>query len=215
MRRASVCWSNRILLRQTTSSPSLLLGTSSSSFFFSSPVQYQCLSSRCASTNQQSSTHKAKEADLLDTNRIKRPPNIFIQMTKDEIPIIVKEPNREIPVERLKYPLQEIPPSPNPSGYLPPLGNTDHLPFRFIRDDEERLPVTSALKNGRSRFVTILKWYRGDSEVRLLIYFFLSLRADLFFRRRSLPNFTDCWAMMPKSDRGLLLLRLKAIIDIC
>jgi len=181
MRRANVCWSNRILLRQTTSSSSLLLGTSSSSFFFSSPVQYQCLSSRCASTNQQSSTHKAKEADLLDTKRIKRPPNIFIQMTKDEIPIIVKEPNREIPVERLKYPLQEIPPSPNPSGYLPPLGNTDHLPFRFIRDDEERLPVTSALKNGRSRFVTILKWYRGDSAVRLLILFIFFCLCELIY----------------------------------
>ncbi len=67
--------------------------------------------------------------------------------------------------EGLKYPLKEVPTSPFPSGFTPPVGGTDNLPFRVIRTKNGSLPVYSDFKNGRTKRVTILRKFTGDIQV--------------------------------------------------
>jgi hypothetical protein len=55
---------------------------------------------------------------------------------------------------------------PSNSGYLEPLGGTEHLPFQFERTASKQLPVYSDLKNGGTRRLTVVRKYTGDVEVR-------------------------------------------------
>jgi len=52
-----------------------------------------------------------------------------------------------------------------PTGYAPPRGGTEDLPFRVIRTRSGNLPVYTAYKNGRTKKVTILRKFLGDSKV--------------------------------------------------
>lgn len=74
----------------------------------------------------------------------------------------------------LKYELQTLPEITTPTGYLPPLGNTDHLPFRVVRTGTGNLPVYSDIKNGGTRKLTVIRKILGDekeliSELRVLL----------------------------------------------
>jgi large subunit ribosomal protein L49 len=66
------------------------------------------------------------------------------------------------PREPLKYPLKELPESTKPSGWLEPLGGTEHLPFQIKRTANKQLPVYSDIRNGRTRYLTIVRKFSGD-----------------------------------------------------
>eukprot|EP00696_Hemimastix_kukwesjijk_P017276 gnl/Hemi2/5892_TR2039_c0_g1_i1.p2 gnl/Hemi2/5892_TR2039_c0_g1~~gnl/Hemi2/5892_TR2039_c0_g1_i1.p2 ORF type:complete len:153 (+),score=24.70 gnl/Hemi2/5892_TR2039_c0_g1_i1:173-631(+) len=63
----------------------------------------------------------------------------------------------------LKYPPKHdpLPPSPFPSGWMPPLGGTEDLPFRVERTKSKVLPVYSDFKGGNRR-LTVLRKISGD-----------------------------------------------------
>lgn len=42
---------------------------------------------------------------------------------------------------QLKYPLHKLPPAPTPSGFRPPHGGTENLPFKIHRTAGQQLPV--------------------------------------------------------------------------
>ncbi|KAL6051562.1 54S ribosomal protein IMG1, mitochondrial [Balamuthia mandrillaris] len=65
---------------------------------------------------------------------------------------------------RLRFPLQRLPLSDKASGYQPPLGNTGHLPFRVVRTKSGMLPVYRDYKNGRTKVVTIVRKFIGDTK---------------------------------------------------
>eukprot|EP01121_Diplochlamys_sp_Union-15-3_P012742 TRINITY_DN3861_c0_g1_i1.p1 TRINITY_DN3861_c0_g1~~TRINITY_DN3861_c0_g1_i1.p1 ORF type:complete len:149 (-),score=26.46 TRINITY_DN3861_c0_g1_i1:8-454(-) len=66
------------------------------------------------------------------------------------------------PLEPLKYPLQDLPVSDKPSGWMDAIGNTEHLPFRIKRTKSKQLPVYSDIKNGGSVLLTVVRKYDGD-----------------------------------------------------
>jgi hypothetical protein len=77
------------------------------------------------------------------------------------------------------------------SGFLEPLGNTESLPFQFRRTASKQLPVYSAMKNGLTRRVTVVRGYEGSSEVRFVtekfhdmlhfgIYIYLTMISSIF-----------------------------------
>eukprot|EP01027_Heterolobosea_sp_BB2_P023831 GEZU01035849.1.p1 GENE.GEZU01035849.1~~GEZU01035849.1.p1 ORF type:complete len:184 (-),score=7.23 GEZU01035849.1:111-614(-) len=55
----------------------------------------------------------------------------------------------------------------NPTGFEPPIGGTEHLPFHFKRTPFGNLPVYMDYKNGRTKIVTVVRKIEGDvQEVR-------------------------------------------------
>jgi len=68
------------------------------------------------------------------------------------------------PMEPLKFPLQPLPKSDKPSGWLEPLGNTEHLPFKVFRTKSHQLPVYTDFKYGGARVITILRKYAGNTK---------------------------------------------------
>eukprot|EP01138_Halocafeteria_seosinensis_P000185 gb/GECG01000191.1/.p1 GENE.gb/GECG01000191.1/~~gb/GECG01000191.1/.p1 ORF type:complete len:162 (+),score=10.76 gb/GECG01000191.1/:1-486(+) len=52
-----------------------------------------------------------------------------------------------------------------PSGYVPPQGASQDIPFRVERTTKGRqLPVYTDYRNGRTRVMTILRRYKGDTH---------------------------------------------------
>eukprot|EP01120_Amphizonella_sp_Union-15-10_P016833 TRINITY_DN9118_c0_g1_i2.p1 TRINITY_DN9118_c0_g1~~TRINITY_DN9118_c0_g1_i2.p1 ORF type:complete len:156 (+),score=23.63 TRINITY_DN9118_c0_g1_i2:39-506(+) len=64
--------------------------------------------------------------------------------------------------EPLKFPLQKLPQSENPSGWVEPLGGTEHLPFKVYRTRNKQLPVYSDFRKSGASRLTILRKYGGD-----------------------------------------------------
>lgn len=73
-----------------------------------------------------------------------------------------------VPLGSLRYPpphSEEAVTGAGPTGYKPPLGNTDALPFRVLRTKSGRLPIYTDYKNGRTKKITILRKFSGDRKV--------------------------------------------------
>eukprot|EP01095_Lingulamoeba_sp_RSL-Kostka_P009544 TRINITY_DN3317_c3_g1_i1.p1 TRINITY_DN3317_c3_g1~~TRINITY_DN3317_c3_g1_i1.p1 ORF type:complete len:211 (+),score=40.12 TRINITY_DN3317_c3_g1_i1:29-661(+) len=66
----------------------------------------------------------------------------------------------------LKYKLQKLPTDLPPTGWSPPLGNTENLPFQFRRAGKHQtnLPVYIDYRHGRTKVVTIVRKYKGDTQ---------------------------------------------------
>lgn len=74
-----------------------------------------------------------------------------------------------VPLGSLRYPpphSEEAVTGAGPTGYKPPLGNTDALPFRVLRTKSGRLPIYTDYKNGRTKKITILRKFSGDRKVQ-------------------------------------------------
>jgi hypothetical protein len=74
-----------------------------------------------------------------------------------------------VPLGSLRYPpphSEEAVTGAGPTGYKPPLGNTDALPFRVLRTKSGRLPIYTDYKNGRTKKITILRKFSGDRKVK-------------------------------------------------
>lgn len=72
-----------------------------------------------------------------------------------------------MPLGSLRYPpphSEEAVTGAGPTGYKPPLGNTDALPFRVLRTKSGRLPIYTDYKNGRTKKITILRKFSGDRK---------------------------------------------------
>lgn len=72
-----------------------------------------------------------------------------------------------VPLGSLRYPpphSEEAVTGAGPTGYKPPLGNTDALPFRVLRTKSGRLPIYTDYKNGRTKKITILRKFSGDRK---------------------------------------------------
>eukprot|EP01088_Endostelium_zonatum_P009162 TRINITY_DN22361_c0_g1_i1.p1 TRINITY_DN22361_c0_g1~~TRINITY_DN22361_c0_g1_i1.p1 ORF type:complete len:181 (+),score=31.90 TRINITY_DN22361_c0_g1_i1:7-549(+) len=75
-----------------------------------------------------------------------------------------RKPPANSDVLPLKYSLQDIPAATRLLSYQPPLGNTDHLPFKVVRSKMGHLPVYLDYKQQRTKVITILRKIYGDTD---------------------------------------------------
>lgn len=73
------------------------------------------------------------------------------------------------PPEPLKFKLHDLPE--NYEQTLPPLGNTDHLPFQVDRTHLGNLPVYIKYRNRRNLKRTLVQHVTGDINVKALRLF--------------------------------------------
>eukprot|EP00299_Pterocystis_sp_00344_P008237 c3041_g1_i1.p1 GENE.c3041_g1_i1~~c3041_g1_i1.p1 ORF type:complete len:161 (+),score=33.62 c3041_g1_i1:30-512(+) len=80
-------------------------------------------------------------------------------------PLSPRAPSLDSIRSQLTFPITDpLPRAPTPSGWEPPLGNTQHLPFEVRRTESQLLPVYSDYRNGRSRNLTIVRKIFGDAQ---------------------------------------------------
>ena len=85
--------------------------------------------------------------------------------------------SKEIKVsEPLKYPLKEVIPT-TPTGWMPPQGADENVPFKVYRSKSGNLPVYRDFKLRRSKVTTILRKYTGNVDVSA--FFFKSIQLYL------------------------------------
>eukprot|EP00741_Cyanophora_paradoxa_P019551 tig00021127_g18873.t1 len=67
--------------------------------------------------------------------------------------------------ESLKFKVKDLPPPSSASGWAPPAGGFESLPFRIHRSDKGQIPVYRDYRNGRTRVFTILRKIEGDPKL--------------------------------------------------
>ncbi|KAI0561658.1 Ribosomal protein L49/IMG2 [Gracilaria domingensis] len=70
------------------------------------------------------------------------------------------------PPSTLKYALRDIGKETiKPSGWSPPMGGTECLPFSVFRTPKaKQIPVYTDYRNGRTRCMTVVRRFRGDAN---------------------------------------------------